>query len=267
MQIVTLIQTWNKLHDLHFAPPPVLECCFTAGTTHLLAYTCAKTTKKRFDALQRVRECIDLMKVMADTWPAARQKQDLLEGLLEQYSKDEEEQTEGQSSQQHEVKLEQDMLFEMPHLGLGDQADYNGFNLAGGDQGTLPNHTQDEPWRTSSASNNQARFHVADPGFSLPRLLDGGYSQDSNIASKQYAPPPLSDWIPDMGYGYPPIPTTGSQHSNGMTFAPPFDFDLAAYDGTNAPEWSVDQLALFNSPAWLEQANRQADTGQGAEHR
>jgi len=263
LQIITLIQTWNKLHDLHFAPPPVLECCFTAGTTHLLAYTCAKTEKKRFDALQRVRECIDLMKIMADTWPAARQKQDLLEGLAEQYSKDQEEQTEEQSKERHEVKLEQDMLFsEMPHLGLGDQPDYSAFKVLRDDQGTHPNQSQDGPWRMPSVPNHQARFHAEDPNFPSPTLLNGSYPRNSEAAAIQYAPPPLQDWIPDMGYGYQNLPTN-PQQSDTMNFAPPFDFDLAAFDDSNPAEWNIDQLALLHSQAWLDQANRETDANRG----
>jgi hypothetical protein len=265
--MITLIHTWNKLHDLHFAPPPVLECCFTAGTTHLLAYTCAKTEKKRFDALQRVRECIELMKIMADTWPAARQKQDLLEGLLEQYSKDQEEQTEEQSKQRQEVKLEQDMLFsEMPHLGLGDQPDYSAFNLPGQDRITHPNQTQGESWRTLSPSNQQARFRVEDSSFLPPTSFNGNYPQNSEIAFKQYAPPPLPDWMPDMGYSYHSIPTD-LQQSDSTGFAPPFNFDLGAFDDSNTAEWNIDQLALLNSQAWFDQASREADASQGSGHR
>ncbi|KAH8080060.1 fungal-specific transcription factor domain-containing protein, partial [Filobasidium floriforme] len=85
VQIGSLLQTWHKLHDLRFAPPCILESCFTAGTTHLLAYTCARTQRKQLEALARAKECTRLMETMAASWPAAQQKHELLEQLTAQY--------------------------------------------------------------------------------------------------------------------------------------------------------------------------------------
>jgi hypothetical protein len=85
MQIVTLLQTWHRLHDLRFTPPTALQCCFIAGTTHLLSFASSRTEKKQADALSRAQECIRLMSYMAVSWPAAQQKQKLLEDLLGEY--------------------------------------------------------------------------------------------------------------------------------------------------------------------------------------
>jgi hypothetical protein len=257
------------LHDLRFAPPPVLECCFTAGTTHLLAYTCAKTQKKRFDALQRVRECIEPMKIMAETWPAARQKQDLLEGLLEQYSKDKEEETEEQINLCQEVKLEQDALFsEMPHLGLSDHSidlpDYGAFGVPGSTSAATSNYTQDHSWRITSASNHQARFPMESANFALSGSSNANHSQGSRDVSHQYNTLPLPNWLPDMRQDYLPADMQGP---DSMAFAPPYDFDLAAFDEAIPAEWNIDQLALLNSQVWLEQSNRQDDLGRSAGQR
>lgn len=83
--IVNLLQTWHRLHDLRFCPPTALQCCFVAGTTHLLAFVSNKTPKRKADALDRAKDCIRLMSYMAVSWPAGKQKQTLLENLLVEY--------------------------------------------------------------------------------------------------------------------------------------------------------------------------------------
>lgn len=85
VHIVNLLQTWHRLHDLRFCPPTALQCCFVAGTTHLLAFVNNKTPKRKADALNRARDCIRLMNYMAVSWPAGQQKQKLLENLLVEY--------------------------------------------------------------------------------------------------------------------------------------------------------------------------------------
>jgi hypothetical protein len=85
IQIVALLQTWHRLHDLRFTPPTALQCCFVAGTTHLLSFATSRTEKKKMDALNRAQDCIKLMSYMAVSWPAARQKQKFLENLLVEY--------------------------------------------------------------------------------------------------------------------------------------------------------------------------------------
>ncbi|KAK4689029.1 urea carboxylase, partial [Tremellales sp. Uapishka_1] len=85
LQITSLLQTWHRLHDLRFSPPTALQCCFIAGTTHLLAMASSQTPKKQTLALARVQECTRLLGLMAVTWPAARQKQLVLETLLAEY--------------------------------------------------------------------------------------------------------------------------------------------------------------------------------------
>jgi hypothetical protein len=85
IQIVALLQTWHRLHDLRFTPPTALQCCFVAGTTHLLSFATSRTEKKKTDALNRAQDCIRLMSYMAVSWPAAQQKQKFLEDLLVEY--------------------------------------------------------------------------------------------------------------------------------------------------------------------------------------
>lgn len=82
---MSLLQTWHRLHDLRFCPPTALQCCFVAGTTHLLAFVSNKTPKRKADALDRAKDCIRLMSYMAVSWPAGQQKQKLLENLLVEY--------------------------------------------------------------------------------------------------------------------------------------------------------------------------------------
>ena len=82
---MNLLQTWHRLHDLRFCPPTALQCCFVAGTTHLLAFVSNKTPKRKADALSRAKDCIRLMSHMAVSWPAGQQKQKLLENLLVEY--------------------------------------------------------------------------------------------------------------------------------------------------------------------------------------
>ncbi|WWD21795.1 hypothetical protein CI109_106283 [Kwoniella shandongensis] len=83
VQVIALLQTWHRLHDLRFSPPTALQCCFIAGTTHLLSMASSRTPKKQAEALGRVHECIRLMGLIA--WPAAQQKQTLLMNLLAEY--------------------------------------------------------------------------------------------------------------------------------------------------------------------------------------
>ncbi|ORY32910.1 fungal-specific transcription factor domain-domain-containing protein [Naematelia encephala] len=85
VHVITLLQTWHRLHDLRFTPPTALQCCFIAGTTHLLSMVSSRTPKKQAEALSRVQECIRLLKLIAVSWPAAQQKQILLENLLGEY--------------------------------------------------------------------------------------------------------------------------------------------------------------------------------------
>ncbi|GHJ84926.1 hypothetical protein NliqN6_1328 [Naganishia liquefaciens] len=85
LHIVNLLQTWHRHHDLRFCPPTALQCCFVAGTTHLLAFVSNKTPKRKADALNRAKDCIRLMGYMAVSWPAGQQKQRLLENLLVEY--------------------------------------------------------------------------------------------------------------------------------------------------------------------------------------
>ncbi|WRT67559.1 uncharacterized protein IL334_004531 [Kwoniella shivajii] len=85
LQVITLLQIWHRLHNLRFCPPTAIQCCFIAGTTHLLSLASSQAPKKQTEALGRAQECIRLMKLMAVSWPAARGQQVLLENLLSEY--------------------------------------------------------------------------------------------------------------------------------------------------------------------------------------
>ncbi|WVR06185.1 hypothetical protein IAU60_003215 [Kwoniella sp. DSM 27419] len=85
LHVIMLLQTWHRLHNLRFCPPTAIQCCFIAGTTHLLALASSSTPKKQAEALGRAQDCINLMKLMAVSWPAGQHQQILLEGLLEEY--------------------------------------------------------------------------------------------------------------------------------------------------------------------------------------
>lgn len=86
-QIVSLLQIWHRQHDLRYVPPTALQCCFIAGTTHLLAYASSRSEKRQAEALGRAQQCIQLLSYMAVSWPAALQKQKLLEDLLAEYGR------------------------------------------------------------------------------------------------------------------------------------------------------------------------------------
>ncbi|WWC62347.1 uncharacterized protein I303_104943 [Kwoniella dejecticola CBS 10117] len=85
LQVIGLLQTWHRFHNLRFCPPTAIQCCFIAGTTHLLSLASSQGPKKQSEALARAQECIQLMKLMAVSWPAARHQQVLLENLLSEY--------------------------------------------------------------------------------------------------------------------------------------------------------------------------------------
>ncbi|OCF30960.1 hypothetical protein I316_07366 [Kwoniella heveanensis BCC8398] len=85
LHVIMLLQTWHRLHDLRYCMPTAIQCCFIAGTTHLLALASSSAPKKQAEALGRAQDCIQLMKFMAVSWPAARHQQILLENLLAEY--------------------------------------------------------------------------------------------------------------------------------------------------------------------------------------
>nr|XP_019045924.1 hypothetical protein I302_06315 [Kwoniella bestiolae CBS 10118]OCF24854.1 hypothetical protein I302_06315 [Kwoniella bestiolae CBS 10118] len=85
LHVITLLTTWHRFHNLRFCPPTAIQCCFIAGTTHLLSLASAQSPKKQIESLNRAQECIKLMKLMAVSWPAAQHQQVLLENLLSEY--------------------------------------------------------------------------------------------------------------------------------------------------------------------------------------
>ncbi|WWC70565.1 uncharacterized protein I206_104516 [Kwoniella pini CBS 10737] len=85
LHMIGLLQTWHRFHNLRYCPPTAIQCCFIAGTTHLLSLASSQGPKKQSEALLRAQECIKLMKLMAVSWPAAKHQQMLLENLLSEY--------------------------------------------------------------------------------------------------------------------------------------------------------------------------------------
>lgn len=86
-QIVSLLEIWHRQHDLRHVPPTALQCCFIAGTTHLLSFASSRSEKRQTEALGRAQKCIQLLSYMAVSWPAALQKQKLLEELMAEYGR------------------------------------------------------------------------------------------------------------------------------------------------------------------------------------
>lgn len=106
LQSVVLLQTFHRLHDLRFTPPTAMQCCFVAGTTHLLALASSRTPTKQRNALAHAQECIRLLGLISVSTPAAKQKQVLLENLLSEYGTFSRVRKERSASPKEEIKLE-----------------------------------------------------------------------------------------------------------------------------------------------------------------
>jgi hypothetical protein len=63
----------------------LFNIAFTAGTTHLLSAVRHHGLKVRDGAVSSARECVDFLHSVAESWPAAGQKADILDTLVKEY--------------------------------------------------------------------------------------------------------------------------------------------------------------------------------------
>ncbi|OXC63478.1 hypothetical protein AYX13_06698 [Cryptococcus neoformans] len=84
-RINSLLRAYHNRFNLRFSPPTLLNVAFTAGTTHLLAAVHHRSIRIRAEALASANECVELLRLVAVSWPAARDKADILGGLVTEY--------------------------------------------------------------------------------------------------------------------------------------------------------------------------------------
>jgi hypothetical protein len=285
VQIVSLLQTWHKLHDLRFAPPCILESCFTAGTTHLLAYTCARTQRKQLEALARAKECTRLMDTMAASWPAAQQKHELLEQLTAQYiSKNPpefsfEERNEGSVSRSADP----------PVIDLAESfGTVNTYGSAGEPETrsiapsaatpiqeiSLPERPQQEiepsqpyylPDQNSQLPYNMpmAAFPTGyTPPIGTETIEPSSFQFGNNEANPPFIQPPpgLARWNvsalapPTVAAPMSSLPQDPSTSSSWIPPADLANFDINSFE---TPEWDVDTLAMLDPALWINDGSYQ----------
>jgi hypothetical protein len=64
----------------------VFNIVFMAGTTHLLAAVWHRSTSVKANAVRHASECVDFLRNVAESWPAAGHKADILQGLVIDYA-------------------------------------------------------------------------------------------------------------------------------------------------------------------------------------
>lgn len=84
-RINTLLRTYHQRFGLRYTPPTLFNIAFTAGTTHLLSAVRHHGARVKDTALADARECVDFLNSVAESWPAAGQKADILETLVREY--------------------------------------------------------------------------------------------------------------------------------------------------------------------------------------
>ncbi len=84
-QINAFLKTYHDRFNLRFTPPTLLNVAFTAGTTHLLTAVHHGDSKRKSEAVQRAEECVRFLRLVAVSWPAATDKADILETLVEEW--------------------------------------------------------------------------------------------------------------------------------------------------------------------------------------
>lgn len=84
-RINSLLSTYHSRFGLRFTPPTLFNIVFTAGTTHLLAAVRHRSTKVKDEALNNTNECVSFLRLVAESWPAAGHKADILQELVEDY--------------------------------------------------------------------------------------------------------------------------------------------------------------------------------------
>jgi hypothetical protein len=80
-----LLRTYHQRFGLRYTPPTLFNIAFTAGTTHLLSAVRHHGTKIKDGAVANARECVDFLHSVAESWPAAGQKADILDTLVKEY--------------------------------------------------------------------------------------------------------------------------------------------------------------------------------------
>lgn len=57
-----------------------------AGTTHLLAAVWHRTASAKSAAVKQATECVTFLRLVAESWPAAGHKADILNALVMEYA-------------------------------------------------------------------------------------------------------------------------------------------------------------------------------------
>ncbi|KAF7329676.1 Zn(2)-C6 fungal-type domain-containing protein [Mycena kentingensis (nom. inval.)] len=86
--IVDICETWSKLFSLRYAPAPLFQVIFSAGTIHmLLALQATSSVRIAHVALQtalsKVEQCIQFIRDIGQTWVSGGRVAAVLEGILE----------------------------------------------------------------------------------------------------------------------------------------------------------------------------------------
>jgi hypothetical protein len=84
-RINSLLRTYNSRFGLRYSPPTLFNIAFTAGTTHLLSAVRHHGSKVKDGAVTSARECVEFLNSVAESWPAAAQKADILDTLVKEY--------------------------------------------------------------------------------------------------------------------------------------------------------------------------------------
>jgi hypothetical protein len=285
VQIVSLLQTWHKLHDLRFAPPCILESCFTAGTTHLLAYTCARTQRKQLEALARAKECTRLMETMATSWPAAQQKHELLEQLTAQYiaknpleisSEKRDEGLVSGSADPPVVDLAESFGTVNPY-GSAEEPETGSIAPSA----AIPIQQIRSPAHPRQETGPSQSHYLPDQSFQLPYSMPmaafpTGYTPPigtgtvessvfqfgNNQANPPFIQPPpgLARW--NVSALAPPtvaapMASLPQDPSTSSSWIPPADLANFDINSLETPEWDVDTLAMLDPALWINDGSYQ----------
>jgi hypothetical protein len=80
-----LLRIWHRYHGIRNIPPMAVQCCFVAGSVHLLGMACCPVEPaSQIEDSSRLDECVQLLCSM--TWPAGEQAAGILGHLRSEYS-------------------------------------------------------------------------------------------------------------------------------------------------------------------------------------
>lgn len=85
-RINTLLRVYHTRFGLRYTPPTLFNIAFMAGSTHLLAAVWHRTASVKASALQQASECVTFLRHVAESWPAAGHKADILQTLVRDYA-------------------------------------------------------------------------------------------------------------------------------------------------------------------------------------